>query len=131
MFTQIGNLTFSSGFAAVGAFFSALFLAFELVVLGLLALKVREETIKPEWMRDYTYTASVYLVRTNYKTVTKYFWFFACIKKILLTLVITAFYQTPDEAIIGISSVQIIFITFAVYCEPFERRYIRIHYYAC
>jgi hypothetical protein len=41
VFTQIGNLTFSSGFAATGAFFSALFLAIECVVLGLLALKIR------------------------------------------------------------------------------------------
>lgn len=116
IFTQIGNLTFSSGFAATGAFFSALFLAIELVVLVLLALKIREETIKPEWMRDYTYTAALYLIRTNYKTVTKYFWFFACIKKILLAIMITTMYDSPSSAIIAISSVQIIFICFAVYC---------------
>jgi hypothetical protein len=67
-------------------------------------------------MRDYTYTAAVYLIRTNYKTITKYFWLFACIKKIFLALIITTLYQSPGSAIIGISSVQMIFICFAVYC---------------
>lgn len=67
-------------------------------------------------MRDYTYTAAIYLIRTNYKTITKYFWFFACIKKILLALMITVLYSDPSSAILGISSVQIIFLCFAVYC---------------
>jgi hypothetical protein len=100
------------------------------VVLGLLVLKIREETIKPEWMRDYTYTATIYMVRTNYKTATKYFWFFCCVKKILLALMVTVMYADPTNAILGISCVQIAFLCFAVYCEPHERRYIRIHYYA-
>jgi hypothetical protein len=67
-------------------------------------------------MRDYTYTATIYMIRTNYKTATKYFWFFCCIKKILLALMITSMYSDPSAAIIGISSVQIVFLCFAVYC---------------
>ena len=42
IFTQIGNLTFSSSFAATGAFFSALFLSLEIFLLFVLLLKTRE-----------------------------------------------------------------------------------------
>jgi hypothetical protein len=42
VFTQVANLTFSSSFATTGSFFSALFLAGEVVLLALLFLKARE-----------------------------------------------------------------------------------------
>ena len=41
IFTQIANLTFSSSFANTGAFFSAAFLAAEIVILLLLFLKAK------------------------------------------------------------------------------------------
>jgi hypothetical protein len=47
IFTQIANLTFSSSFANTGTFFSAVFLAGEIVILLLLFLKAKEEMIKP------------------------------------------------------------------------------------
>lgn len=119
IFTQIANLTFSSSFATTGAFFSAVFLALEVVVLLLLFLKAKEEMIKPEWMRDYSFTATIYLLRTNFKTITKYFWFISCIKKILLAMMITVFYKDPLAAIVGVCSVHIIYLALAIYCEPF------------
>ena len=67
-------------------------------------------------MRDYTYTAPIYLVKTNYKTITKYFWFFSCIKKILIALMITVFYEDASSAMIAISAVEATFICFSVYC---------------
>lgn len=67
-------------------------------------------------MRDYSYTAPIYMIRTNYKTVTKYFWFGCCVKKILLAIMVTTLYSSPDSAILGICSVQVVFICFAVYC---------------
>ncbi len=47
VFTQMGNLTFSSSFAATGAFFSAIFIAIEIIVMVLLFIKYREELMKP------------------------------------------------------------------------------------
>lgn len=129
IFTQIMNLTFSSGFATVGAFLSALFLAFEFVLLALLLLQTKEEMIKPEWMRDYAFTSATYLIRTNFKTITKYFWFFSCIKKILLAVMLTAFYGSPVSAIIGVCCVHGLYLLLAIYSEPFERKYLRIHFY--
>ena len=129
IFTQIANLTFSSGFAAFGAFCSAVFLAVEILVIGLLWLKIREESIKPEWMRDYTFTAPIYMIRTNYKTVTKYFWVLSCFKKILLCLFVAIYYHDPSSAILSISVVQPFYIALCIYCEPYERRYVRMHLY--
>lgn len=129
IFTQIANLTFSSPFATAGAFFSALFFALEITILVMLFLKAKEEMIKPEWMRDYSFTPTIYLVRTNYKTVTKYFWFFTCIKKMLLALMVTVLYDNPLAAIVGVSSVHALYISLAIYCEPFDRKYVRIHFY--
>lgn len=80
-------------------------------------------------MRDYAYTAPIYLIRTNYKTITKYFWIFCCLKKILISLMITMFYKNPTYSIVGVSAIQVFFLCFSIYCEPFERRYIRIHFY--
>ena len=116
IFTQIANLTFSSSFANIGAFFSAAFLAGEIVVLLLLFLKAKEEMIKPQWMRDYSFTATIYLIRTNFKTITKYFWFISCIKKILLALVITTLYNNPEQAIVGVCTVHTIYLCIAIYC---------------
>jgi len=129
IFTQIANLTFSSPFANTGAFFSAAFLAGEVVLLLLLFLKAKEEMIKPEWMRDYSFTATIYLIRTNFKTITKYFWFISCLKKILLALMITSLYGNPGQAIVGVCAVHTIYLSIAIYCEPFERKYIRAHFY--
>lgn len=112
----MANLTFSSGFATTGAFFSALFLALEITLLVLLLLKAKEEMIKPEWMRDYSFTPTIYLIRTNYKTLTKYFWFFSCLKKILIALVITICYDTPVSAIVGVSAVHGAYLGLAIYC---------------
>lgn len=129
IFTQIANLTFSSDFATTGAFFSAIFLALEIVILFLLFLKAKEEMIKPEWMRDYSFTPTIYLIRTNFKTITKYFWFVSCIKKILLAMMITVFYKDPLAAIVTVCAVHTAYLSLAIYCEPFERRYIRAHFY--
>lgn len=129
IFTQIANLTFSSSFATTGAFFSALFLAAEVILLLLLFLKAKEEMVKPEWMRDYSFTPTIYLVRTNFKSVTKYFWFFSCLKKILLAMMITVFYKNPLGAIVAVSSVHSAYLALAIYCEPFERKYLRAHFY--
>lgn len=85
--------------------------------------------IKPEWMRDYSFTPTIYLIRTNYKTITKYFWFITCLKKILLAMMVTVLYDNPLSAIIAISAVHAIYICLAIYCEPFERKYIRVHFY--
>lgn len=85
--------------------------------------------IKPEWMRDYAYTPTIYLVRTNYKTITKYFWFISVIKKVLLAMMITLLYDDPLSSIIGVSTVHAIYLVLAIYCEPFERKYIRVHFY--
>jgi len=67
-------------------------------------------------MRDYSFTPTIYLVRTNYKTITKYFWFITCIKKMMLALMVTALYDDPLKAIIGVSSVHAIFLSIAIYC---------------
>ena len=67
-------------------------------------------------MRNYTYSAPIYLIRTNYKTITKYFWFFCCVKKILIALMITVLYEASNYAIIGVSSVTAVFICIAVFC---------------
>jgi hypothetical protein len=75
--------------------------------------------IKPEWMRDYSFTPTIYLIRTNYKTITKYFWFFSCLKKMLLSMMITLFYDDPLSAIVGVASVHAIYLSLAIYCEPF------------
>lgn len=116
IFTQVANLTFSSPFATTGAFFSALFLALEITLLVLLFLKAKEEMIKPEWMRDYSFTPTIYLIRTNYKSVTKYFWFFSCLKKALIALVITVAYDDPVTAIVGVSTVHAAYLGLAIYC---------------
>ena len=131
VFTQISNLTFSSSFAATGAFFSAIFMALELVLLILLFIKTQQEVTKPTWMQDHSYSATHYLIRTNYKSMTKYFFFSNSIKKILLALLIVVFYDNPSNAILSFSVVQCIFLCFSIYCEPFEKRYIRIHFYIC
>ena len=85
--------------------------------------------VKPEWMRDHSFTPTLYLIRTNYKSVTKYFWFFSCLKKALLALVLTVFYEQPLNAIVGVSAVHAAYLALAVYCEPYERKYIRLHFY--
>lgn len=72
--------------------------------------------IKPEWMRDHSFTPIVYLIRTNFKSMTKYFWFFSCIKKILLGLMLTIFYDNPLNAIVGVSAVHISYLSLAIYC---------------
>jgi len=72
--------------------------------------------IKPTWMRDHTYTAPIYLIRTNYKTLTKYFFFFSCLKKVLLAMMITVLYENPVGSIIGLSSVELAYLCFAMYC---------------
>ena len=116
IFTQIANLTFSSAFATTGAFFSALFLAAEVTLLVLLLLKAREEINKPEWMRDHSFSAVTYLMRTNFKTLTKYFWFVSCLKKILLALMITVLYDDPFHSIIGACCVHATYLCIAIYC---------------
>lgn len=116
IFTQVANLTFSSAFATAGTFFSALFLALEITLVVLLLLKAKEEMIKPEWMRDYSFTPTIYLIRTNYKTVTKYFWFFSCLKKMLIALVMTVFYETPVSAIVAVCTVHTAYLGLAIYC---------------
>lgn len=80
-------------------------------------------------MRDFSFSPCFYLIRTNYKTVTKYFWFISCIKKVFFALFITIFYSDPVSAIITISSVEALYILIAIYCEPYERRYLRLHFY--
>lgn len=67
-------------------------------------------------MRDYAYTPTIYLVRTNYKTITKYFWFISVIKKILLAMMITLLYDDPISSIIGVSTVHAIYLCLSVYC---------------
>ena len=109
-------MTFSSNFATTGAFFSAAFLAAEIVILTLLFLKAREEMVKPEWMRDHSYTPTTYLIRTNYKTLTKYFWFVSCLKKILLAMVLTIFYDNPLSSIIAVCVVHTLYLLVAIYC---------------
>lgn len=109
------NLTFSSDFAAAGAFFSAWSLATEIIVVVLLVLKCREEMMKPEWMQDQSYSALHYLIRTNYKTATKYFFFVSCSKKIIFAFIVVVFYDSPDSSIVGLTSVQIIFLCLSVY----------------
>jgi hypothetical protein len=116
IFTQIGNLTFSSNFATTGAFFSAVFLAGEVVLLTLLFLKAKEEMVKPEWMRDTSFIPTIYLIRTNYKTITKYFWFISCLKKVLLAMMITLVYYSPLGAIVGVCVVHTIYLSLAIYC---------------
>ena len=115
IFTQITNLTFSSTFAAVGAYFSAVFMALQFVLLYLLALKIREECYKAEWFRDHTFTAPIYLIRTNYKMLTRYFWFISCIKKIIISLFLTIMYSEPKNSILAISAVQFAYICCAIY----------------
>ena len=85
--------------------------------------------IKPEWMRDHSYTPTIYLIRTNFKTLTKYFWFISCIKKILLAMAITLFYYDPLISIVAVCTVHTIYLLIAIYCEPYERKYIRAHFY--
>ena len=102
--------------AAFGALSSAVFMGLQLVILVLLAMKVKEESVKPEWMRDTTYSAPINLIRMNYKTISKYFWFFCCIKKILIALMITIFYDQSNHAILAVSAVEGAIICFAVYC---------------
>ena len=80
-------------------------------------------------MRDYSFTPTIYLIRTNYKSITKYFWFFSCLKKILIALVITAYYEEPLNSIIAVSTIHALYLSLAIYCEPFERKYIRVHFY--
>ena len=116
IFTQIANLTFSSAFATSGAFLSAFFLAAEIMILVLLLLKAKEELIKPEWMRDSSYTATTYLIRTNYKTLTKYFWFISCFKKMLLALAITVLYDQPLYSIIAVCCIHATYLSVAIYC---------------
>lgn len=116
IFTQIANLTFSSTFATAGALTSSFFLAGEVVILFLLLLKAKEELIKPEWMRDYSFSAISYLIRTNFKTLTKYFWFVSCLKKVLLALVLTILYDQPLYAIIAVCCVHSAYLCVAIYC---------------
>ena len=85
--------------------------------------------MKPEWMRDHSYTPTIYLIRTNYKTLTKYFWFVSCIKKILLAMMLTIFYGNPLSAIIAVCVVHTVYLFLAIYCEPHERKYLRVHFY--
>ena len=66
-------------------------------------------------MRDYSFTATIYLIRTNFKTITKYFLFISCIKKILLALVITTLYNNPEQAIVGVCTVHTIYLCIAIY----------------
>ena len=82
-------------------------------------------------MYDHSYSALLYLLRTNYKLPSKYFFFYQALKKILFALVITACYDNPPDAILGLSVIQIIFLCTSMYFEPFEKRYIRIHFYIC
>ncbi len=131
IFTQMVNLTFSSSFAATGAFFSALFLGLEIVILILFFFKSKEELTKPEWMQNHSYSALHYLIRTNFKSLTKYFFFCCSIKKILFALIIVVFYDSPSNAILGFSILQAIFLCFSIYLEPYQKRYLRIHFYIC
>ena len=80
-------------------------------------------------MRDYSFTPTTYLIRTNYKTITKYFWFVTCAKKILIALVITVLYDSPLNAIIGVCAVHASYLCLGIYCEPYERKYLRVHFY--
>lgn len=80
-------------------------------------------------MRDYSFTPTIYLIRTNYKSITKYFWFFSCLKKILIALVITTYYEEPLNSIVAVSTIHALYLSLAIYCEPFERKYIRVHFY--
>lgn len=66
-------------------------------------------------MQDYSYSALHYLIRTNYKSLTKYFFFWTAIKKILFALIIVAFYNSPSDAIIGYSALQVIFLCLSIY----------------
>ena len=72
--------------------------------------------IKPEWMRDYSFTPTIYLIRTNFKTVTKYFWFISCLKKMLLAMMITVLYRNPLAAIVGVCAVHSVYLGLAIYC---------------
>ena len=82
-------------------------------------------------MQDHSYTAIVYLIRTNYKSLSKYFFFFSTAKKIFFALLIVAYYDQPQKAIQAFSILQMIFVCFSLYIEPFEKRYLRIHFYTC
>ena len=129
IFTQINHLTFRSGYVTWGTLVSAVFLVGEILVMAMLWIKTQEETKKPEWMRDYAYTAPIYMIRTNYKTITKYYTFICYLKKILLAICLTSFYSEPITAIFALGIATTAFIMFSVYCEPYERRYLRIHLY--
>ena len=67
-------------------------------------------------MRDFTYSPCTYLIRTNFKTITKYFFFISCIKKILFALVITLIYENPVGSVVGLSAVEAIYLCIAIYC---------------
>lgn len=82
-------------------------------------------------MQNHSYSALHYLIRTNFKSATKYFFFFSAIKKILFALIIVVFYDSPSSAILGFTSLQIIFLCLSIYLEPHQKRYIRIHFYLC
>jgi hypothetical protein len=51
------------------------------------------------------------------------------VKKVLLGLMLTVQYQSPEYAIVGVCVVHACYISIAVYCEPFERKYVRAHFY--
>ena len=82
-------------------------------------------------MQDHSYTAVLYLIRTNFKSFSKYFFFWSSIKKILFALIIAACYDNPGNAILGFSTLQMIYLCFSLYVEPFEKRYLRLHFYTC
>jgi hypothetical protein len=55
-------------------------------------------------------------MKTNYKTLTKYFFFFSCLKKVFLAMMITVLYSDPAGSIVGLSAVELIYICIAIYC---------------
>ncbi len=46
-------------------------------------------------MQDHSYTAVVYLLRTNYKPLSKYFFFWSSAKKIFFAIIVVAYYEQP------------------------------------
>jgi hypothetical protein len=41
----------------------------------------------------------------------------------------TALYNNPVGAIVAVSCVHATYLSIAIYCEPYERKYIRVHFY--
>lgn len=126
---QVANMNISTTFSIFGLMFCGIMVAFEVLVVGYFFKEHKEQSLLKEKYRDQSYSTFWHL-GSDRKFIAKYYWFWSAGKKVVLPFLYVCLQDKPHTLITAVAVTQAIWLILTVYCEPYERKYLRLSVYA-